>query len=1049
MLYKKKEQRLTEGLFKNPTNEYRGAPFWAWNNKLDERLLLKELDDLMEMGMGGAHIHCRVGLDTPYLGDEFFELVTVCKEKMKKNGMLCWLYDEDRWPSGSAGGLVTKDEKYRLRFLVFEPEGQQEKEEDGFMSAAKAVRGGARSLLGRYRVSLDKHGNLASYSRILEEVEGEDIWCVWLEVSGNTPWFNHEAYVNALDNKAVSRFVEVTHEQYYKRFAKDFGNTIPAIFTDEPQTCHKEVLGEPFEKKPVILPYTDDFEDTCLNRYGLSVLEHLPELIWELPGGRVSRARYLYHRHLCERFSEAFGDQVGRWCENHHIALTGHMMNEWTLYSQTMAIGEVMRPLKSFTLPGMDMLCDRRELSTAKQVQSIARQMGREGVMSEIYGVTGWAFDFRNHKLAGDWQAALGVTVRVPHLSWVSMEGEAKRDYPASIGYQSPWYREYSYIENHFARLNTALTRGKPRVAVAVIHPIESYWMHWGNQRQTAVIRKMLEDNFEHLIEWLLFGLIDFDFISESVLEDEKAKDTGDLFQMGEMRYQTVIVPGCRTLRKSTYEKLSAYANAGGSLVFMGETPQYLDGGESRLPSELAERCNRIEYNEGSLLEYLEPFRHIDVSVKNADGEDPSRMYHRERGIRADNLFYQMREDGEHKWLFLCHVNKPEDEHITDTEELKITIKGEYSPIFYNTLTGMIQPAAAVYQDGNTIITAYASAHDSLLFELLPGRTESGIYFEYHVPGIQEYLPQPKEYVLEEPNCCLLDQAEYAFDSGVWQEREELLRIDNLFREKLGYPLRMEALAQPWLNQEIRKEEHLLKLRFKIQVEMERELQRKGCCLAMEGLEKAEIFVNGIHTEHKACGWYVDESIRMCRIPSLRCGVNTVELHLPFGEKTNVEWCYLLGEFGVRVMGREVVLTDKPKQLYFGDFVNQGLPFYAGNLVYTTEVHTDAGELWLEASHYRGALLQVRVDEGEPRPLIFAPYRVNLGRVCAGEHKISIRVFGNRINAFGAVHHADAAETWYGPNLWRTRGAKWSYEYQLEEMGVLTTPRYWVEKQEG
>lgn len=151
------------------------------------------------------------------------------------------------------------------------------------------------------------------------------------------------------------------------------------------------------------------------------------------------------------------------------------MMNEWTLYSQTMAVGEVMRPMKYFTLPGMDMLCDRRELSTAKQVQSIARQMGREGVMSEIYGVTGWNFDFRNHKLAGDWQAALGVTVRVPHLSRVSMEGEAKRDYPASIGYQSPWYQEYSYIEDHFARLNTAMTRGKPKVAVGIIHPIESY----------------------------------------------------------------------------------------------------------------------------------------------------------------------------------------------------------------------------------------------------------------------------------------------------------------------------------------------------------------------------------------------------------------------------------------------------------------------------------------------------------------------------------------------------------------------------------------------
>ena len=112
----------------------------------------------------------------------------------------------------------------------------------------------------------------------------------------------------------------------------------------------------------------------------------------------------------------------------------------------------------------------------------MARQENREGVMCEIYGVTGWGFDFRNHKLAGDWQAALGVTFRVPHLTWVSMEGEAKRDYPACIGRHSPWYQRYGLIEDHFARLNTALTRGHALVRVGVIHPIESYWMYWGNK---------------------------------------------------------------------------------------------------------------------------------------------------------------------------------------------------------------------------------------------------------------------------------------------------------------------------------------------------------------------------------------------------------------------------------------------------------------------------------------------------------------------------------------------------------------------------------------
>lgn len=123
------------------------------------------------------------------------------------------------------------------------------------------------------------------------------------------------------------------------------------------------------------------------------------------------------------------------------------MMEEPTLRSQTAALGEAMRSYRSFDLPGIDMLCAYFEYTTAKQAQSAVHQYGYEGMLSELYGVTGWDFDFRSHKLHGDWQAALGVTVRVHHLSWVSMAGEAKRDYPASINYQSPWFREYPLIE--------------------------------------------------------------------------------------------------------------------------------------------------------------------------------------------------------------------------------------------------------------------------------------------------------------------------------------------------------------------------------------------------------------------------------------------------------------------------------------------------------------------------------------------------------------------------------------------------------------------------
>ena len=174
---------------------------------------------------------------------------------------------------------------------------------------------------------------------------------------------------------------------------------------------------------------------------------------------------------------------------------------------------------------------------------------------SELYGVTGWDFDFRGHKFQGDWQAALGVTLRVPHLSWVSMKGSAKRDYPASIGYQSSWFREYRFIEDHFARVNAAMTRGVPEVRVAVIHPIESAWITEGVREHTALAGSALNECFQDLVQWLLRGQIDFDLVSESLLPelyDGKAEG----FCVGRMRYQTVLVPPLVTVRSTTLKAL-------------------------------------------------------------------------------------------------------------------------------------------------------------------------------------------------------------------------------------------------------------------------------------------------------------------------------------------------------------------------------------------------------------------------------------------------------------------------------------------------------------
>ena len=72
------------------------------------------------------------------------DMISSCCKKAENEQMLAWLYDEDKWPSGFAGGLVTKDEEYRARCLLMttEPCDDEEKEIDYIDSRAEGSRNG-------------------------------------------------------------------------------------------------------------------------------------------------------------------------------------------------------------------------------------------------------------------------------------------------------------------------------------------------------------------------------------------------------------------------------------------------------------------------------------------------------------------------------------------------------------------------------------------------------------------------------------------------------------------------------------------------------------------------------------------------------------------------------------------------------------------------------------------------------------------------------------------------------------------------------------------
>ena len=870
--------------FAQPLAIDRGAPFWAWNGKLDAERLRQQFDCFAEMGLGGAHMHPRTGLATPYLGEEFLTHIEATVDDAAARGMHAWLYDEDRWPSGFAGGLATQDQRFWLRHIR--------------ISATPIAPGEARScptqhgvplplaerqLLAAWALRFDHNGLLCEHHRLAsdEVIKSEAGWqgrYAYLEIPPACPWFNHTQYINTLDPQAMAQFIAVTHEQYYQRVGQHFGTTIPAIFTDEPLFRHMDRPQHADDTTDIFISWTDDLATTYQDEWDEDLWSVLPEILFDCANGAQRQARWRFHNHHTDRFVAAFAGQLGQWCDQHHIALTGHMMCEPTLGMQTTWIGEAMRSLHHFQLPGIDMLCDAMELTTAKQAQSVARQNGAPGVLSELYGVTNWDFPFAGHKRQGDWQAALGMITRVHHLSWYQMSGEAKRDYPASIGAHMPWHRRYPLIEDHFARLNAALRSGTPRCRVAMVHPIESFWLLHG-PRAAEDQRQRLEQGFELTLRWLLEGLIDTDLVSEALLAAQVADQTSDKLAdqlseetsekagatadaslvVGDMRYEVVVVPPVLTLRRRTVEVLRRLIAAGGTVLLLDGGPQWIDAAQP-IGDALA-GAQHLAWERSGLLQALQPVRDLVLTD--------------DRDLPLSGVIGQQRDlpDGE-RIVFVCRTDRDHD-----ANNCTLRIEGQWSVSDLLTDEGTQRPRPATINGAATLIPVDLPVAGHVLLRLSPGNpvlapTPST------TPHELARLPQPQSVELLEPNVLLLDQAAWRLNGGAWHDRTEVLRLDNAARAELGLPPRNGHIAQPWTQAHSQKQKespaneqpHTIELAFTIAVTH----ATGDLMLALERADLAQVQLNGQTIDRsnseKNPGHWIDPAFTTLDLPPLSVG---------------------------------------------------------------------------------------------------------------------------------------------------------------------------------
>lgn len=813
---------------KRPDKEYLGKPFWAWNGDLDESELLRQIEVMKEMGFGGFFMHSRTGLITEYMGDKWFSLIRACAKRGRELGMEAWLYDEDRWPSGTCGGLVTKNKAYRLRFI-------SEYGSDEQALSEKNVVG----IICRYALLLED-GRLKNAFLVnsKEEVPSDYVYAVYAEeLMADDAVYNGTAYIDTMNPEATEEFFKSTLDRYGEECCGLLGNEIRGIFTDEP---HRGAIFTGFGisngNKERMTPYTRELFSAYRNKYGEELC--VPFIYYPpFSGENLTVARYIDV--LDDLFTQNFAKKYGERCRKLDMVFTGHILHEDSLNFQTALSGSMMRFYEYMDYPGIDNLSAHNGCYWAAiQCSSVARQLKKPFVLSELYGCTGWDMPLNEYKRIGDWQALFGVNLRCPHLSWYSMKGEAKRDYPASILHQNAWYRDWKPLEEYFARIGIILTEGERRADLLVIHPVENMWKlvrkGWikAFEPNDDAVRS-LENAFVKQCTELISSQHEFDYGDEELMRkygDVGKDEKGAYLKVGEAIYRTVLLADGQDVRESTSSLLSRFRAAGGNVV-----------------------SNVSELPEG---EVLSAPRNTASAVRRISGET---------------------------WLFVLNLSENEsaEGEIILSEGLGRLYAEEWDMVAFEPISG------AALSD------LFFSPGQMRIFLLKKEEQPVKMLSTGHSMELPEKMP----YELGEPNVLVLDRVRLFLDGEAQYggEETEILKADRKLRLKFGLEPRGGEMIQPWFaakfNDGADKSFGKVRLEYRFRSETEQEVRIAA--------EYDSIELNGAAAERTA-GFWVDHCYRIFCGKVVK-GENVVSVSLNFKRSDNLEAIFVLGAFGVKL----------------------------------------------------------------------------------------------------------------------------------------------------
>lgn len=601
------------------------------NHKLSAEEVESHISLFATAGYQGVFAHARQGLLTPYLSDEWWEIIDHMVESCRRHGLEFWIWDEDYFPSGRVGGrIVWEYPELASQSLQFSVRRFDDVDSvDVILGKGYLIRAYALELDGknecvaisdvtafcgtRRQQWTERHLQHSAYSPHVNPA-GPPHWrCNFVDNTFSMTWkpprkgtyvivgvtaatirTEHPDLMNPL---SAEHFIEMTHQQYFTRHGDSFGAVIKGVFMDEPSPgCE-------------LYPWSRHFPEEYKKDHGYDILDNLAHLAWEVDGRSPvvrSHFRQTQHRLLVDNFLAP----IGRWCRGKKIVFAGHLTRtEWLNLTAAWWPNE-LRCYKHIDIPCADPLGkaygwkDTAAYHTGlKVVSSAAHIFGKAQAGSDCLAVIGDESSIRDLKSMLDYQIVMGVNYFAVHGLSYSIDGPRKDEVPPSLFYQHSEWEHMGQLSNYVRSTCERLTGGEHKCQILMLYPSLSLAARqlppqlWGKSDD--------EERIHQLIDLLLSRQKDFDFIDEATLQE--SVDSNGRLDLPE-KYGMIVLPYICFIGEDAATALTAYARNGGTVIVVDSIPKII-------PNNIRKEPVSLDFSQMSHV--------LDVNTSNVDSLFP------------------------------------------------------------------------------------------------------------------------------------------------------------------------------------------------------------------------------------------------------------------------------------------------------------------------------------------------------------------------------------------------------------------------------------------